>query len=179
MSKSRTSGSKRIALSSFLIALGVVLSIFPGPIPIGPTKVFPFQHMINVISGMLFGPINAGIIAFTIGVLRISIGTGTVFAIPGGVPGALVVGFLYHYVKKSNAVSLTEPIGTAIGALISALLIVPVIGGPKMPPFLGITTQWQLFLIYFLMSSVPGSIIGFFIMVLLRRVGILWWSLKT
>lgn len=166
------SKSKRIALSSFLIALGVVLSIFPGPIPIGPTKVFPFQHMINVISGILFGPINAGIIAFTIGILRISIGTGTIFAIPGGVPGALIVGFVYHYIRKSNVVSFTEPIGTAIGALISALLVVPIIGGPSMPPFLGITTQWQLFLIYFSMSSIPGSIIGFFIMAVLRRVGI-------
>lgn len=166
------SKSRRIAISSFLIALGVVLSIFPGPIPIGPTKVFPFQHMINVISGILLGPINAGVVAFATGILRISIGTGTIFAIPGGVPGALIVGFVYHYIRKSSAVSFTEPIGTAIGALISALLVAPVMGGPTMPSFLGITTQWQLFLIYFSMSSIPGSIIGFFIMAVLRRVGV-------
>ncbi|MCS7098377.1 MAG: energy coupling factor transporter S component ThiW [Candidatus Methanomethyliaceae archaeon] len=164
--------SRRIALSSFLIALGVVLSIFPGPIPIGPTRVFPFQHMINVISGIIFGPISAGVIAFTIGIIRISIGTGTIFAIPGGVPGALLVGFFYHYIKKKYGFALTEPIGTAIGALISALLVVPMIGGPSMPPFMGITTQWQLFVIYFSMSSIPGSILGLLIMMILRRTGV-------
>jgi energy coupling factor transporter S component ThiW len=47
---------KKIALLATFIALGVSLSIYPGSIPIGPTKVFPFQHMINGILGVTLGP---------------------------------------------------------------------------------------------------------------------------
>ncbi|MGQ9759264.1 MAG: energy coupling factor transporter S component ThiW [Candidatus Methanomethylicaceae archaeon] len=167
------SATKRIVLSAIMIALGTTFSIFPGAIPIGPTKVFPFQHMINGITGVIMGPFIGGFIALGIGILRISIGTGTFFAIPGGIPGALVVGIIYHYLKKSDWVALTEPIGTAIGALISAFLVAPFLGTPALPPFMGITTQWQLFIIFFSMSSVPGAILGLIILLALRRRGVL------
>ena len=162
--------TSRLALSAVLIALGVVLSIpGVGTFPAGPTKVYPFQHMINAISGIFLGPLYATFIAFAIGVIRNEIGTGTFFAFPGGIPGAIVVSLIYRYVKKSDFVALTEPLGTAIGALISASFVAPLIGAKPSLPFLGLTAQWQLFLIFFWMSSIPGAIIGYFIVVLLRR----------
>ncbi|MFN3621855.1 MAG: energy coupling factor transporter S component ThiW, partial [Nitrososphaerales archaeon] len=94
--------AKKVALLAVFIALGVALSIYPGSIPVGPTKVFPFQHMINGILGVALGPWYAAVAALATGLLRISIGTGTIFALPGGIPGALVVGIVYRYVFKSR-----------------------------------------------------------------------------
>ena len=169
--------AKKIALAAIFIALGVVLSIYPGSIPVGPTKVFPFQHMINGILGVTLGPWYAAVAALATGLLRISIGTGTVFALPGGMPGALVVGLLHRYVHKSSWISLTEPIGTGIGALISALIVAPLIHAPPMPAaawaWLGLTAQWQLFLAAFWASSIPGAALGFIILVALEKRGVL------
>lgn len=159
----------RIALTALLIALGVVLSIpGVGTFIVGPTKVYPFQHMINVVSGIYLGPYYATFIATVVGMLRNQLGIGTIFAFPGGIPGAIVVALFYRYLK-SDFVAFTEPLGTGIGALLSAFLVAPLVGAGNLPPFLGITAQWQLFLIFFWMSSVPGSIIGYFIATTLRR----------
>ncbi len=159
----------RIVLSSIFVALGVSLSVFPGAFPVGPTKVFPFQHMINVVAGILLGPLNAGLVAGLIGITRIGIGTGTFFALPGGIPGALVVGLVYKHLGRKEAAGLTEPFGTALGALLSAFFVAPAIGAPSLPPFLGLTAQWQLFTIFFLMSSVPGAIMGYLVVLALKR----------
>lgn len=168
-----SSRSRRIALSAILIALGVALSIFPGSIPIGPTRVLPYQHMINVIAAILLGPWYAAGIATAIGVLRVGLGVGTVFAFPGGIPGALLVGIIYHYVRKSDLAALTEPVGTGIGALTSALMVQPLFGLRGIPPLFGLTAQWQLFLVSFWLSSIPGAILGFVIVVALRKRGVI------
>jgi energy coupling factor transporter S component ThiW len=164
--------SRRVALSAILIALGVVLSVFPGSVPIGPTKVFPFQHMINVFSGVLLGPVYGGFIALAIGILRIGLGTGTIFALAGGVPGAIVVGVVYNYVWKHYGAALLEPVGTALGALLSAFLVAPLLGSGPLPSFAGITAQWVLFVIFFWMSSIPGAILGYLLLKFLRRSGL-------
>jgi energy coupling factor transporter S component ThiW len=173
----REAEAKKIALLATFIALGVALSIYPGSIPIGPTKVFPFQHMINGILGVALGPWYAAAAALAIGLLRISIGTGTIFALPGGIPGALVVGLLHRYLHKSSWISLTEPIGTGIGALISASIVAPLTHAPPMPAaawaWLGLTAQWQLFLAAFWASSIPGAVLGFIVLVALEKRGVL------
>ncbi|MEM4726266.1 MAG: energy coupling factor transporter S component ThiW [Nitrososphaerales archaeon] len=169
--------AKKVALLAVFIALGVALSIYPGSIPVGPTKVFPFQHMINGILGVILGPWYAAVAALAIGVLRISIGTGTIFALPGGIPGAIVVGILYRYMSKSRWVPLTEPLGTGIGALVSAFIVAPIIHAPPIPAaawaWLGLTAQWQLFLAAFWASSVPGAILGFIVVLALEKRGLL------
>lgn len=164
--------SARIALTAILIALGVTLSFYPGSIPIGPTKVLPYQHMVNSIAGIILGPWYAVFIATAIGVLRYSFGIGTIFAFPGGIPGALVVGLVYHYLVKTDFAALTEPLGTGVGALLSALIVQPALDIPSFPPFLGLTEQWQIFLVLFWFTSIPGAIMGFVIVVALRRRGI-------
>lgn len=161
--------TKEVTLSIVMIALGVALSLFY--FPAGPTKSYPFQHMVNAIAGIFLGPWYASIIALVIGIIRNAIGTGTVFAFPGGIPGALTVGLIYRYLKRSDYVAFTEPIGTTIGALISALLVAPFIGS-TMPPLLGIELPWVLFIIYFLVSSIPGCILGFLVVKVLRRTGV-------
>ena len=82
------SEAQRLALTATLVALGVALSALS--IPVGPARVFPFQHLLNVVAGVLLGPAHAVLAAFAISVLRNALGTGTVLAFPGSIFGALV-----------------------------------------------------------------------------------------
>lgn len=161
--------SRKIALSALLIALGILLSFFPGSFPIGPVRVFPFQHMINAIAGVILGPGYAGFIALSIGILRISAGTGTLFALTGGIPGAIVVGLIFRYLYRRDTAALSEPIGTAVGAILSALLVSPLLAYAPLPSFLGIDTQLVLFIVFFWMSSIPGAVLGYMFLKVLRR----------
>ncbi|HDI42644.1 MAG TPA: energy coupling factor transporter S component ThiW [Candidatus Bathyarchaeota archaeon] len=155
--------SKRVALTAVLISIGVVLA----PIvyfPIGPTKCYPIQHMINAVAGVLLGPWYAAGIATAIGIIRYTSGFGTIFAFPGGIPGALVVGLVHRYIRRSDYAALTEPIGTVvIGATLSALVFAPLIGRIKPLAF---------FWTFFAASSIPGCILGFIVIKMLRRAEI-------
>ncbi len=102
-------------------------------IPIGPTKAFPVQHMVNVIAGVLLGPVWAGGLAAVIGVVRISLGLGTIYAIPGGIPGAVLVGLAAKLLRARGLnpilAGLAEPIGTAvIGFLLALFVFAPIVG---------------------------------------------------
>lgn len=152
-----TTHTKKIILTALFSGLAVVLSIFH--IPIGVMKVYPFQHMINAIAGVIIGPIYAAIAAMITGVIRNMLGTGTIFAFPGGIPGAAIVGLSYKLTKRVES-ALLEPIGTFIGALIS-----PLIAGVA----LGRQMDATAFIIPFLSSSIPGTILGYVIIKVLIR----------
>ena len=153
--------TKRIAFMAIMVAVTVVLS--PFYIPLGTTKCFPAQHMVNGIAGVLVGPWYAAIMALATGIIRNILGLGTLYAFPGGIPGALVVGLAHRYVKKTDYATLTEPIGTVvIGATLSALLLAP---------WQGHNLTLYFFWVAFAASSVPGSILGFVILKALRAVG--------
>ncbi len=156
--------STTIAVSSILTALGVVFSFYPGPVPIGPTKVFPFQSMINVVSGILLGPLVAPGVALAVGVIRIMLGTGTWFALPGGIPGAILVGLTYK-LTKSYLSAFAEIPGTAlIGAFLSAFLVAPLEGK---------SLTFYFFVAAFIPPAVVGSIIGFVVMIALKKRGVI------
>lgn len=166
----RVSSTTRMALASFFIALGFVLSLVS--FPVGPTRVFPFQHMINALVGIMLGPLYAAVVAFGIGTLRVAAGTGTIFAYPGGIPGGLVVGTVYWYLWRRDESALSEPLGTGIGGILSAIAVAPFIGGKPLPSIFGLNAQWELFVIFFWFSSIPGSIMGYAVVKTLRRIGI-------
>lgn len=161
----------KVALSAFFIALGFVLSPLVS-FPFGSTKVFPIQHMINALVGIMLGPLYAVGVALGIGTLRIAAGTGTVFAYPGGVPGGLVVGILYWYFWRHDECALSEPVGTGLGGILSALAIAPFMGSKPLPSIFGFNEQWQLFVIFFWLSSIPGSIMGYVVVKTLRKIGV-------
>lgn len=151
-----------LTLAGLLAAAGVLLSGVC--FPVGPTKCFPFQHTVNVISGILLGPWWAMGVACTTSVIRIFMGTGTIFAFPGSIPGALMVGIIYKFSGKDWA-AFAEPLGTGpIGATISALVLGPAIGRG--------VGLWAL-QAAFLISSIPGCIIGFLFIATLRKTGII------
>lgn len=159
---STASTTKKISLASVLIALTVALSGFY--VPIGTTKVFPAQHMINGVAGVLLGPWWAALMATGTGTIRNILGLGTLYAYPGGIPGALVVGILHRYFKETDLAALSEPIGTVIiGATLSALILAPVQGHNL--------TIW-FFWTAFAASSIPGSVLGYIVLKAMRRLKI-------
>jgi len=157
-----TVSTKKIALAAVLVAVTVVLS--PIHFYVGSSKCFPAQHMVNGIAGVLLGPWYAGVMALFTGVIRNMLGIGTLHAFPGGIPGALVVGFVYKYVKKTDFAALAEPLGTVvIGATISALVVAP---------YLGKAFTIAFWWIAFGASSIPGSFLGFIVLKSLRLAGL-------
>ena len=161
--------TKRVATSGIMVGVGLVLS-YLNPFAyftIFGARINPFAHVINAIMGVLVGMAFALITATIIAVLRFSLVIGSIHAFHGGMSGALIVGlFAYILWKKTpkyvEFAALTEPIGTVfIGGTI-AQLIAP-IGGIE-----GLFIWWGLFAA----SCIPGSIIGFIILLALKRANI-------
>ncbi len=114
----KMSNIKKLTLSGLLVAMGVVCSAFY--IPMGVAKCFPVQHLINVLAGVLLGPIYAVSMAFVTSMIRVMIGTGSLLAFPGSMCGALLCGVMYKYTKNSLFAFLGEVLGTGvIGAIIA------------------------------------------------------------
>jgi energy coupling factor transporter S component ThiW len=112
---------RKLALAGIFVALGVVCSVFY--IPIGVSKVFPVQHMINVLAGVILGPVYAVCMAFVTSLIRVVMGTGSLLAFPGSMCGALLCGLLFKYTKNMNMAFVGEVFGTGI---IGAILAYPV-----------------------------------------------------
>ncbi len=155
---------RKLVLAAFFAALPVTLSIFPGSIPAAGAKLLPWQHMTNAIAGALLGPWYAALAATVAALLRNLLSIGTPLAFPGGIPGALVVGFAYRLWPRDWVV-LLEPVGTGlIGATLGALVVAPALMHGAIPLF---TLQYL-----FLASSIPGAVLGFLILRGLQRLGI-------
>ena len=90
---------QKLTLAAVLVALGVALS--PFYIPVGVARVFPIQHMVNVIAGSLLGPVYAVTMAFVTSLIRNILGTGSLLAFPGSMVGALLAGLAAKYIKES------------------------------------------------------------------------------
>ncbi len=148
------------ATSGLLIALGVALSYFPGPIPVGPAYLFPYQSMINVLAGVLLGPYYAAFVAFSVGAIRIGMGTGTFFSLPGGIPGALFVGFSYRLTHRYLSAFAEIPGTALVGSFLSAYVVTPLQGHGG---------SWSTFIYLFTPAAVAGSVIGYLIVVALDR----------
>lgn len=95
----------RLTLMGLLVAIGT-LSAHLIWFPAGIAKAFPVQHAINVIAGVLLGPIPAAVIALVIGILRNLLGIGTLMAFPGGIIGAYVAGLVYQRTGRTQAAVL-------------------------------------------------------------------------
>jgi len=173
---------KKLALIIVFSALGVVLAPFSWFEFLG-SKAYPTQHMVNAILGVLAGPMWAVAAAIIIGGIRNLLGIGTFYAFPGGIPGGIVVGTAYWLLKRFKvsgkarlASALTEPIGTVlIGVPLALFLIAPWIGTQKLLDLTSKEGALLAFLIFgtgWALSCIPGSILGFIILLMLDRIGI-------
>jgi len=177
---------KKLALLAIFSALGVAISPFTWFVAFG-TKAYPAQHMINAILGVLLGPLWTTIAAIFIGIIRNILGTGTVYAFPGGIFGGLVVGLVYWVFKRLKlsekirlAAALCEPIGTLlIGAPLAIFLVAPWMGPQGYSATLldltaieGPLFGYLIFVTWWALSCVPGTVLGFTVLVVLKRIGI-------
>ncbi|KMT63422.1 thiW protein [Paenilisteria newyorkensis] len=146
---------KKWLYTAMLIAISFVGSSFIS-VPVGFAKIAPVQHLVNLVSAVILGPGYAVAQAFGTSVLRNLFGTGTVFAFPGSMVGALCAGMLYKYTKKLWLAAVGEIVGTGI---LGALICYPIAR-------LFLTQQMTIwvFIPSFFLSSLIGALIGFAIL---------------
>jgi energy-coupling factor transport system ATP-binding protein len=155
--------TRDVARAVILVAIAVALS--PFFIPIGISKCFPAQHMVNVIGAVMLGPWYAVAIAFAAAVIRNVLGLGTLLAFPGGMIGALLAGLAYRYLKNIYAAGLGEIIGTGVlGALASVWIVGPI--------FLGRDMALATMIIAFGVSTLGGTVIGLVALHFLKKTKI-------
>jgi len=167
----------RIAYTSVFTGIGIILAhmFF---FPFLGTLAFPGQHLVNAVAGVILGPWWASLIAILVGTYRNFVGIGTLFAYPGGIPGAIVVGLVYRLLRRrfnpkvAILAALFEPVGTVlIGGTISLLIIAPAIGhkAAGLIPQLGIIGALTQFYIGWAASSIPGAVIGYLVLIALTQ----------
>lgn len=164
---------KKIVLSALFTALAVAIAPWLW-FPVLGSKAYPGQHLVNAMTGVLLGPWWASLVAIFTGVIRMTLGVGTIYSMPGGIPGALIVGFFYDLLKrtklkgKAEIAALLEPIGTVLmGGTIALYIVAPIINDLRTmaKPLLILWTGWAI-------SSVPGSILGFIILQILKKANV-------
>lgn len=153
------SNTKKLTMAAFFVALGVVFSFVN--IPVGLAKCYPIQHMVNVLSAVLLGPLYSVLVAFCTSLIRNMSGTGSLMAFPGSMIGAFFAGILFYKTKKLSLAFLGEVIGTG---LIGALLAYPIakfVLGKEMALF-GMVIPFSV-------STLGGSIIAVIIILSIKN----------
>ena len=154
---------KKLAVSGMLVAITIALSGFS--IPVGASKCFPIQHMVNVLSAVLLGPWWGVGIAFCVSLIRNLMGTGTLLAFPGSMAGALLCGLVFAFTKKLIPTYLAEVIGTGvIGGMLAYPLAVLVMGREA---------ALFTYVLPFLVSTAGGTIMAAVLIFVLDKCGAL------
>lgn len=130
-------------------------------IPVGFAKIFPIQHFANVLSAVLLGPWYAVGQAFLSSALRNMMGTGSLFAFPGSMIGALLAAFLFQRTKKLSLAAAGEVVGTGI---LGAMATYPI--GIL---FLGQEATLFGLVPAFTISSFTGALMGYALMKVMIR----------
>ncbi len=158
------SQTKKLTMTALLATITSISSslIF---IPVGFAKIFPVQHLVNLLSAVLLGPWYAVMQAFLSSTIRNMIGTGSVFAYPGSMIGAFLAALLYRKTKKIGLSAIGEVIGTGIlGAIATYPLAVLLLS--KEATLFGLIPA-------FMISSLTGAIMGYGLLKILIKNGVL------
>ncbi|WP_461204936.1 energy coupling factor transporter S component ThiW [Clostridium sp. DL1XJH146] len=156
--------TKKLTLTALLIAIGVYTGSLIW-IPIGVSKCFPVQHLINVIAAVTLGPGYAVAAAFSISFLRNILGVGSLLAFPGSMIGAFLGAMLYRKFKTNISAVIGEIIGTGI--------IGGIVAYPVAKLLMGKDVAALFFVVPFLISTVGGSIIAYVLLKILERTKVL------
>lgn len=163
MGNEQVSSVRKITITAIFIALGVLLS--PFSIPLGVAKIFPAQHMINVLLAIFLGWRYSTSAAFCISSLRITLGMGTILAYPGSMIGAFLSGYLYKKTHSIAAALLGEIFGTGVlGGFVSYPVALFVLDSHAV--------AWY-FVLAFLPSTITGSILAYMVYKLLESTKII------
>ena len=115
----------------------------------GPARCYPFQHTINVLAGAALGPWWAAGTAFATNLLRNMAGTGTFFAFPGSIPGAIAAGLAPDFSKTMGRPGRTSGDRNYRSRPFSFIL------GPAMGKAAGFSAIAGAFF-----AAAPGALIG-------------------
>ena len=148
----------KLVLSGMFVALAVVLSTFS--IPVGGSKCFPIQHMVNVLAAVFLGPWDGVGIAFCTSLIRNILGTGTLLAFPGSMIGALCCGLVYKHTGKLTLTYIAEVIGTGILGGLLAYPVAAFVMGKEVALF--------VYVVPFLVSTIGGTVIAAVLITILK-----------
>lgn len=153
--------TRLITTMAVFVAIGTVTAQLLW-FPAGVARAYPVQHAVNVMAAVILGPGPAVGIAFMIGLLRNMLGLGTLLAFPGGMVGALLAGYLYRLFGKAGWAAVGEFIGSGV---IGALIAVPIAN-----LLMGDGAGALVFIPPFLISSIAGAFIGWFIVSRVKKI---------
>lgn len=156
----KISDIKKLTLTALFSTISVVGSFFS--IPVFGAKAAPIQHLVNILSAVLLGPLYALGQAFTASLIRNMLSLGTPLAFPGSMCGALLAGILYKYGKKMPFALVGEVFGTGIiGGLLSYPIASLILGNSKAALFTFVTP--------FLISTATGAVFAAIILAGLEK----------
>ena len=141
-----------MAITSIITAITALTSSFVY-IPVGFLKVFPIQHLANVLSAVILGPTYTVAQALMVSIIRNAFGTGSIFAFPGSLIGAFLAAVLYRKFQSIRLSCLGEVCGTGFLGSIACYPLSVLILGEKATIF--------GFMPAFLISSLTGSLLAF------------------
>ena len=153
---------KKIILTAVLAAIAVACS--PLSVPVGASKCFPVQHLVNILTAVFLGPGYAVAEAFTASLCRNLMGTGTLLAFPGSMIGAFLSGILYKLLKKLPFAYLGELVGTGLLGGMAAFLVASLVMGKEAALFTYVPA--------FFISSAGGTLLAVLLVPALKKAGV-------
>ena len=143
--------TQKLTWAALLIAIATLTGhVFY--IPVGASKCFPIQHTVNVLSAIMLGPWYALATAFVTSLLRNILGTGSLWAFPGSMFGALLAGLIYQRSGSQLLASLGEVFGTGILGAIACYPLIKLVMGQETAIF--------FYVVPFMTSTIGGTIIA-------------------
>ena len=151
---------KKTATAAMLVALTVAMSGFS--IPIGASRCYPIQHLVNVVCAVFLGPVYGVMAAFCTSFIRNLMGTGSLFAFPGSMVGALLCGLIYQKTGKLLLTYIGEVVGTGLlGGMLCYPVAVLIMGNSEAALF--------TYVMPFFMSTACGTVMAAILVAALEK----------
>ncbi|WP_286365540.1 energy coupling factor transporter S component ThiW [Leuconostoc mesenteroides] len=149
----------KIMVVTIMIALDIVLS------PIFRIEgMAPMSSVMNIIAGVILGPVYAVIMAVVTGIIRMLMLGIPPLALTGSIFGAFGAGILYKYGRNMYWSMSGEFLGTGIvGSLISVPVMVWFTGQQQ-------NLYWFVYTPRFVGATIIGSVIAYFVLVNLLKI---------
>lgn len=151
---------KKTAMAAMLVALTVAMSGFS--IPIGASRCYPIQHLVNVVCAVFLGPVYGVMAAFCTSFIRNLMGTGSLLAFPGSMVGALLCGLIYQKTGKLLLTYIGEVVGTGLlGGMLCYPVAVLIMGNSEAALF--------TYVMPFFMSTACGTVMAAILVAALEK----------
>ena len=151
---------KKTAPTALLVALTVAMSGFS--IPIGASRCYPIQHLVNVVCAVFLGPVYGVMAAFCTSFIRNLMGTGSLLAFPGSMVGALLCGLIYQKTGKLLLTYIGEVVGTGLlGGMLCYPVAVLIMGNSEAALF--------TYVMPFFMSTACGTVMAAILVAALEK----------